>query len=323
MLSACTMPSMSKTKAVLEYTEHDMPALNADALQSLKQNIENKFKQTTKPSSKPETPKPGKEKTKKSREDKKALEARNTKASTKIPAPEQIAQASTGSQAKPKATPIAIQSQKSSKKRLRNGEIKQFTPGQKGKGDVNSTNLGQRKVNEKGSSDSDLRKEIRALGGSDEDYDLVADVQSDSEFEGQDHKGSDKKLEKELQQFVQGLGIAEVENDYTDKSSNEHEELKNDIQPYGVKVKSIRNANGLENANLTASVQEITKRIQGSLVWTARVKSLQDAYLVFTDNPALIRMACSWITSCTFLEGLWSIAWGSHRPPPSVRKDAT
>lgn len=67
-----------------------------------------------------------------------------------------------------------------------------------------------------------LLQEILALGGTEEDLDLVADAVSDDEdLEGSGPSTSDKDLKKELAKFVSGLGI-EVQAD--EESAGEEEQ---------------------------------------------------------------------------------------------------
>ena len=55
---------------------------------------------------------------------------------------------------------------------------------------------------------ADLEKEIIALGGSKEDYDLITGAPSDSEYEDpESNKISEKSLQKDLKRLVQELGI--------------------------------------------------------------------------------------------------------------------
>ena len=79
-------------------------------------------------------------------------------------------------------------------KRLRDGQTKIST---KDQGNVQN-----------GVLDADLEKEIIALGGSKEDYDLITGAPSDSEYEDVESKKiSEKALQKDLKRLVQELGI--------------------------------------------------------------------------------------------------------------------
>ena len=83
-------------------------------------------------------------------------------------------------------------------KRLRDGQPKSFS----------RTESGKPNGAEKGPS---IEAEILALGGSEEDYQLIAGAPSDSEFEDLEPiKGSAKALQNDLRNLVQELGIDKV-----------------------------------------------------------------------------------------------------------------
>lgn len=94
----------------------------------------------------------------------------------------------------------------------------------KGNAKVPDTRKQQPINREKGENDSDriaLLQEILALGGTEEDLDLVADAASDDEE--LESAVADKSLKKELAKFVAGLGI-EAQVDEMDTDS----EIKSD-----------------------------------------------------------------------------------------------
>ena len=100
-------------------------------------------------------------------------------------------------------------------KRLRNGEAKNST-----KAVIKNQN-----VNESGPPD--IEAEILALGGSKEDFQLIADVGSASEWE------DDSKIEKisnalrnDLRQMVQELGVEKYAKQAEDETTREDEELE-------------------------------------------------------------------------------------------------
>ena len=65
-----------------------------------------------------------------------------------------------------------------------------------------------------------LKQEIIALGGTEDDYDLIMGVESTSELEGidtsivkkSDHPTKDKKLRKEISQIVKDIDVPEDES---------------------------------------------------------------------------------------------------------------
>lgn len=75
-----------------------------------------------------------------------------------------------------------------------------------------------------------LLQEILALGGTEEDLDLVVDAASDEEDEAIESGPADKALQKELAKFVAGLGIEgqstvdDPDSEVDDEQENEEEE---------------------------------------------------------------------------------------------------
>ena len=92
------------------------------------------------------------------------------------------------------------------KKRLRDGQVKASL---NSRSDVNKTKLGTK--GSKGPKASfDIKAEILALGGTADDYELVAEALSDSEIEGEDidqAKASRSGLQKDLARLVKELGV--------------------------------------------------------------------------------------------------------------------
>lgn len=78
---------------------------------------------------------------------------------------------------------------------------------------------------QKGNTDDDratLLKEILALGGTEEDLDLVADAASDDEeLDAQESATTDKTLKKDLAKFVASLGINAQLGEEADDSEDE------------------------------------------------------------------------------------------------------
>ncbi|KAL6718124.1 RNA-binding ribosome biosynthesis protein mak21 [Lecanora helva] len=93
------------------------------------------------------------------------------------------------------------------KKRLRNGNVKEPSH-QKGKGNIDSTELGPDASKSTIAGDLDLGEELRNLGGTQEDIDLIADAPSDSELEAVGPLHDD--ITKEVYQFVRQLGVDKV-----------------------------------------------------------------------------------------------------------------
>ncbi len=73
----------------------------------------------------------------------------------------------------------------------------------------------------KGDEKAALLQEILALGGTEEDLDLVADVASDEEDVSNTDPFFEKSFQKELAGFVMGLGIEQSLGSYEDESASE------------------------------------------------------------------------------------------------------
>lgn len=87
----------------------------------------------------------------------------------------------------------------------------------------------------KDNHDDTLRQEILALGGTEEDLDLLADVDSESEVEGtasKGKKGGDDDLRKELSKMLEGAGHA-VPDDLEEEPEESEEEAEADEDSEG------------------------------------------------------------------------------------------
>ena len=245
-------------------SENDLPNFDSDILQNLKSNIEENLKKADKPSAKAETKRLTKARKKSGRAQ--ALGGtQNGKAEVAGGRPS-TQRSQSNSVSKAKSETLTAPKQASGKKRLRNGEIKGATPGQKGKGEVNSTKLGQRKTNGTASPTFDLREEVAALGGDDEDYMLVKNVQSDSELEGDDSKGSDGRLNRELKSFVQRLRIANVQPEADLDSEDGSEDQSQRMESQEPHINSKLPPNLAEDIRLPVSTTRPSKEDPPKLV---------------------------------------------------------
>jgi ribosome biogenesis protein MAK21 len=137
------------------------------------------------------------------------------KDNNKPPAPKTDAFAKKGRQSP--AKPGRSQDSAQGKKRDRNGEV--IARGEKKGGKSNQENFkAPRKTNE----DETLRQEILAMGGTEEDLDLLAGVDSESEVEGETSKGDDD-LRKQLASMLEASGHV-VPEDLADDEVEEVEE---------------------------------------------------------------------------------------------------
>lgn len=197
------------------------PDFNADALQNLTNKIQNNLLQTGNPSPKPNN----NAKPKKTRQDatSKAKGERKPQVEPKKSRPPKEQKASQPAQ--PRSHPQVVQpksaQQNGSNKRLRNGEIKKPAS----KSDVNTIKIKKPRLNGASPPSNEiLRREIKALGGAEEDFELVAGVTSDSEVEGRTGVETDKSLSRELEKVIDRLGIAEARQDEEEDESEEGEE---------------------------------------------------------------------------------------------------
>ena len=119
------------------------------------------------------------------------------------------------------------------KKRLQNGSVKDEGDGSAIDG-LKTIERAIKKLKTRSDNDNDLNEEIRALGGTKEDVDLIADIASESEMEGNQSRLSKhlgNGLEKELAQLVQQLGVHRVAQKelmagFESDDATETEELK-------------------------------------------------------------------------------------------------
>lgn len=134
---------------------------------------------------------------------------------------------------KKNATPSKGQDSAQGRKRDRNGEVIARDEKKEGKNKAG-------KAPKKGGDDETLRQEILALGGTEEDFDLLAGVDSEDEVEGVKAKGGDDDLRKELSKMLEAAGHVvpqdvadedvEEEEDEDEEEEEEQEESPEDIE---------------------------------------------------------------------------------------------
>lgn len=186
--------------------EMQMPQIDEGAFAGLRQKIEQRLKDQSS----------GKGKSKKN--DKSSASAQ------KIPATNDK-----------QATPKAGKKQEGSaqgKKRDRNGDV--IARDEK-KGGKNKQDRPAAAGLKKGNSDDTLRQEILALGGTEEDLELLADVDSESEVEGTSTKskakGGDDDLRKELSKMLEAAGHVVPEDLAEDEVEEEEiEEIEEEAE---------------------------------------------------------------------------------------------
>ncbi|KAJ2977197.1 hypothetical protein NUW58_g7883 [Xylaria curta] len=81
--------------------------------------------------------------------------------------------------------------------------------------------------------ESSLLDEIKALGGDEDDFKLVEDIDSDDEAVNNqaDNKDADKLLRAELASFAAGLGFDQVEQDAASEDSDANDDRENESVP--------------------------------------------------------------------------------------------
>ncbi|KAJ5568700.1 Ribosome biogenesis protein NOC1 [Penicillium hetheringtonii] len=109
------------------------------------------------------------------------------------------------------------------KKRDRNGDV----IAREEKGNKNKQENSDTSKKSSGKNDT-LREEIMALGGTEEDLNLLEDIDSESEVEGATSKnGGDADLRKELSKMLEAAGHV-VPEDLSDEEAEEEEEAEED-----------------------------------------------------------------------------------------------
>lgn len=129
--------------------------------------------------------------------------------------------------AKSEPPPSSIAPQKQGKKRLRDGQEKKskYTGSS-----IKSIRNEEQANQDSRTPNSKLQEDVLALGGTMDDYKLVAEADSNSEMEGNDmevSKSSSKISKKELLKFVRDLGIDKVDVEEAEESALSGEEGDN------------------------------------------------------------------------------------------------
>ena len=225
-----TMPAKSKDSHFPASLENGIPDFDPHTLRSLTDKIESNLIYSNKGRFSKGTPAKPNTKTPSFGEKHKQHAATASKPKSAINS------ASNGSVMRGKQNPAGTPESSQRKKRLRDGRVKEEGHWKRSN-DVNSIKLGSR--NRSTGSDSDIifDEEVRALGGTKEDVDLIAEIASGSEIEGEEASlSSGSRLEKETLQLIRQLGvdrvgkrdlIAEIES----VEADEVEVLEDDIHP--------------------------------------------------------------------------------------------
>lgn len=217
------MPGKVKRTAAGPTQDLELPEFTSAALSNLTQKIESSLKkQTNGTVSKGSTPKPRKNGSK-DHEGQSATPVEVTK-----PRPTSKSKTNGTTSARSKHESAAPPKMEQGKKRSRDGKIKE--PGDlRRKGNVNGMKLGAKPQKPMATGEVDIEEDVRALGGTREDIDLVDNAASDSELEGVAEDVAGPDLKKELHQLIRQLGVDSVaQQDASDLS--ESDEAKGDPQ---------------------------------------------------------------------------------------------
>lgn len=190
------MPASTEVQSNAVSQGTDFPELKADALSNLTARIADKLRKPTVGA----------------KTNNKLAQARPEKGERKQKAPSQ--------------TSVPAFKEQHGKKRLRDGQVKEPRSVET-KG--NASKAKSKEDRNGAPSRAQIEEEILALGGSKEDLDLVADVASESELEGdKPSKAPRNNLKKELMNFVQDIGIQTA---HYESSESEDEEEADDAMP--------------------------------------------------------------------------------------------
>lgn len=167
-----------------------------------------------------------------------------------------------GKQKVPSQASVPALKEQHGKKRLRDGQVKEPRSVEiKG----NASKARSKEDGNGAPSRAQIEEEILALGGSKEDLDLVADVASESELEGdKPFKAPRNNLKKELKKFVQDIGIQTVH--YESSESKEEEEADDAIPVAGTSNSAaVAPVDGVKGTSMAAKVS--ARGASGLVCW--------------------------------------------------------
>ena len=223
------MPALSKDYRSSASTENRIPDFNPDTLRSLTEQIASNLNSQGKRPILKDTA--ARSRAKSSNADKELGEYA-------IKTPGSTSAASDGITAKGHQKPTVASSLGQAKKRSRDGRIKERSDGTRGKNFVANKAENSQPQNCKKrirlDIDNNIDEEMRALGGTKEDLDLIANLMSDSEIENEEARPSKELgdgLEKEVLKLVRQLGVdrmsqKEVMADFESEEAEEVEKLE-------------------------------------------------------------------------------------------------
>lgn len=167
-----------------------------------------------------------------------------------------------------KAEHTVTSKQTQGKKRSRDGNFKDDTYSNNN-ADVNSIKLGRRAPKSTANENSKIEDEIRALGGTEEDLDLIQNALSESEMEGEDPQESKplgSSLNKETLQLVRQLGVDNMGRAYMlAESESEMERVVSQLDVSELDGKTMRSLNGIKPATIASRPIGKSQRVLVSL----------------------------------------------------------
>ena len=194
-----TMPSSKPKQAIDPSQTQDLPELSATTLQSLTQKIQKGFGDG-------KAPKAGKKKD--DVRDGKPNKHRTPKSKSEKTSQDTLPGPIPNKDLKKRSDVGRFEGSSQGKKRLRDGNFKDWESGKVRVSSYGQVPRGQmKKTTSLQEPDADLRAEIQELGGEDADFDLIAGAESESEVEGPQKRHMEGPFLKDLKQFVRGLGI--------------------------------------------------------------------------------------------------------------------
>lgn len=233
------MPGKSKNHHFPVSSENGVPDFNPDTLRSLTEKIESNFINPNKGAVSKGLPAKPTTKTPNFGEKHRQHSVTASKLSSAVNS------ASNGSTTRGKQKPAGTLESSQRKKRFRDGRIKEEGHWKRSN-DVNSIKLGSRNRSTGSNSDIIFDEEIKALGGTKEDVDLIAEIASGSEIEGEEASlSSGSGLEKETLQLIRQLGVdrvgkRELVAESESKEADESEVLEEDNHPEMMNSDAVR-----------------------------------------------------------------------------------
>lgn len=211
------MSVKSKTADSGQLKEGQLPALDSDVLSKLTQRIKSNLEKRENATVRKSTPARPKVK----KEERKPVEGESRpNASTSKPAV-RTPNGKSSLSVKPSLNPATKLNQ--GKKRLRDGRLKEHNI-QKIPRSVNSITLGTRASSTAEGGVLDIDEDMKAVGGTKEDVDLIADASSESEIEGGEGEQVGGDMQKELQQLIRQLGVDKIGRKEQREDANLEEE---------------------------------------------------------------------------------------------------